>query len=168
MGLQTLSKGNVASAVASGLLEAGGIVREYTRGDITAEKVTERLGQTGCTTISGIYIGAATGAALGPVGAAVGSVAGFLLAAMVYQSCMEMFKEARLSRKEAKRLAALGYEAVQLMERERQALEDDLAELSHEQRADIDQYFSAVELALLTDQSNDAVNRPGNAGDSLV
>ena len=168
VGLQTLSKGNVASAVASGLLEAGGIVREYTRGDITAEKVTERLGQTGCTTISGIYIGAATGAALGPVGAAVGSVAGFLLAAMVYQSCMEMFKEARLSRKEAKRLAALGYEAVQLMERERQALEDDLAELSHEQRADIDQYFSAVELALLTDQSNDAVNRPGNAGDSLV
>ena len=81
---------------------------------------------------------------------------------------MEMFKEARLSRKEAKRLAALGYEAVQLMERERQALEDDLAELSHEQRAELDQYFSAVELALLTDQSNDAVNRPGNAGDSLV
>ena len=42
------------------------------------------------------------------------------------------------------------------MERERQALEDGLAELSREQRADLDQYFTAVELALLTDQSSDA------------
>ena len=156
VGFQTLSKGNVAAAVASGLLDAGGIVREYTKGDITAEQVAERLGQTGCTTISGIYVGAATGAALGPVGAAVGSVAGFLLAAMVYQSCLEMFKEARLSRNETKRLAALGHQAVQFMERERLALEDDLAELSREQRADLDQYFTAVELALLTDQSSDA------------
>ena len=156
VGFQTLSKGNVAAAVASGLLDAGVIVREYTKGDITAEQVAERLGQTGCTTVSGIYVGAATGAALGPVGAAVGSVAGFLLAAMVYQSCLEMFKEARLGRDETKRLAALGRQAVEFMERERQALEDNLAELSREQRADLDQYFTAVELALLTDQSSDA------------
>ena len=156
VGLKTLSQGNIAAAVASGLLDVGGIVRAYTKGDITREQVAERLGQTGCTTISGIYVGAATGAALGPVGAAVGSVAGFLLAAMVYQSCLEMFKEARLSRNETKRLAALGRQAVQFMERERQALEDNLAELSREQHDDLDQYFTAVELALLTDQSGDA------------
>ena len=168
VGLQTLSKANFAAAVASGLLEAGGIVREYARGDTTGEEVAERLGQTGCTTVSGIYVGAATGAALGPVGAAVGSVAGFLVAAMVYQSCMEMFKEARLDRNETKRLAALGYEAAQIMERERLALEDDQAELSHEQRAELDQYFTAVELALLTDQSNDAANSPEHTEGCLL
>ena len=168
VGLQTLSKANFAAAVASGLLEAGGIVREYARGDTTGEEVAERLGQTGCTTVSGIYVGAATGAALGPVGAAVGSVAGFLVATMVYQSCLEMSKEARLDRNEAKRLAALGYEAAQIMERERLALEDDQAELSNEQRVELDQYFTAVELALLSDQSNDAVNSPENSEDCLV
>ena len=67
-----------------------------------------------------------------------------------------MFKEARLSRNETKRLAALGHQAVQFMERGRLALEDNLAELSREQRDDLDQYFTAVELALLTDQSGDA------------
>ena len=142
--------------VASGLLDAGVIVREYSKGDMTAETVAERLGQTGCTTISGIYAGAATGAVLGPVGAAVGSVAGFMLAAMVYQSCLDVFKEAQLGRDGSKRLAALGYEAVQVMERQRQALEAELAELPDELRADLDRYFTDVELALLTDQSIDA------------
>ena len=155
-GLQTLSKANVAAAVASGLLDAGVIVREYSKGDITAETVAERLGQTGCTTISGIYAGAAAGAVLGPVGAAVGSVAGFMLAAMVYQSCLDVFKEAGLSRDGSKRLAALGYEAVQVMELQRQALEVELVALSDEQRTDLDRYFTDVELILLTDQSNEA------------
>ena len=154
-GLQTLSKANVAAAVASGLLDAGAIVREYSKGDMTAETVAERLGQTGCTTISGIYAGAATGAVLGPVGAAVGSVAGFMLAAMVYQSCLDVFKEAQLGRDGSKRLAALGYEAVQVMERQRQALEAELAELPDELRTDLDRNFTNVELALLTDQSNE-------------
>ena len=154
-GMQTLSKGNVATAVAAGILDAGGIVREYSRGDINGDAAVERLGQSGCTTISGIYAGAAAGAVLGPVGAAVGSVAGFVLAAMVYQSCVDMFKEARLSGKQAEQVAALGYEAVKVMERQRQALKGELAELSNEQRAEVDGYFAAVELTLLTDQSRD-------------
>lgn len=153
-GFQTLSKANVAAAVASGLMESGGIVREYYKGDITAETTAERLGQTGCTTIAGIYAGAATGAAFGPVGAAVGSVAGFLVAAMVYQSCMDAFKSARLSGKEAERVAALSYEAVQVMERQRKAIDHELAGLSNDQRAKVDGYFAAAELALLTDQSD--------------
>ena len=69
---------------------------------------------------------------------------------------MDVFKEAQLSGKGAKQVAALGYEAVRVMERQRQAFEGELAELSHEQRADLDRYFTAVELALLTDQSIDA------------
>lgn len=154
VGSQALSKANVANAVALGLMEAGGTVREYCKGDITREAAAERLGQTGCTTMSGIYVGAATGAALGPVGAAVGSVAGFLVAAMVYQSCMDAFKSARLSGKEAERVAALSYEAVQVMERQRQAIDHELAGLSNVQRAEVDGYFAAAELALLTDQSN--------------
>ena len=53
-------------------------------------------------------------------------------------------------------LAALGYEAVQVMERQRQALEAELAELPDKLRAGLARYFTDVELALLTDPSIDA------------
>ena len=55
--------------------------------------------------MSGFYAGAAAGAILGPPGAIVGSIAGYMLASFVYQSCMALLHEARLDARLAERAA---------------------------------------------------------------
>ena len=154
-GLRTLKKPGVAIAVAAGTIEAGMVIREYAKGEITEDAAAERLGQTAFTTVSGIYAGAAAGAMFGPVGAAVGSVAGYLLAANVYQSCIGLLKETRLTGTELERVEALGYEAVQIMGAQRLEFEE-LGDLFNEQQNAFDRDFDAVERALLTDQACNA------------
>ena len=61
---------------------------DYAKGRISGDTVVEKLGQTVCTAAT-IYLGARTGAAFGPLGAVVGSVVGYALAAMAYQSCRQ-------------------------------------------------------------------------------
>ena len=92
----------------------------------------------------------------GPVGAAVGSVAGYLLAANVYQSCIAVLKETLLTGTEAERVEALGCEAIQTMGAQRLEFEEKLGDLLNEQQNAFDRYFNAVEQSLLTDQTSDA------------
>ena len=155
-GVRTLNKPGVAVAVAAGTIEAGIIIREYAKGEITEDAAAERLGQTAFTTVSGIYVGAAAGAMFGPVGAALGSVAGYLLAANVYQSCIDVLKESRLTGTKVEPVEALGYEAVRTMGAQRLEFEEELGDLLNEQQNTFDRYFDAVEQALLTDRTGDA------------
>ena len=156
VGVQALTKSNVASAVAAGVIDAGVTVYSYAQGEISAEVAAERLGVTGCSTLSGIYTGAA-GAIFGPAGAVVGSVAGYLLAATVYQSCIVVFKEARLADEEAERIVALCYEAVEVMDRQRTEFEDRLAAVLNDRQASFDGYFEAIDQAFVADRPDDAI-----------
>jgi hypothetical protein len=122
-GFNALTKSNVATAVAAGTIEIGVTIYSFARGDITAEKALERIGQTGSSTMSGIYTGAAAGAVFGPVGALIGSVAGYLLASSVYNSCLSILKQARLADEESARTVALCDEACLQMETQRREFE---------------------------------------------
>ena len=157
VGIQTLTKSNVTTAVAAGVIDAGVTVYSYAKGEISAEVAAERLGDTGCSTLSGIYIGAAAGAVFGPAGAIVGSTAGYLLATSVYQSCIAVFKEARLAEEEAKRVVALCVEAVKVMDEQRERFEAALAGHLDERRLAFNESFDAIDRALDADQPNDAI-----------
>ena len=156
-GLQTLKKSNVATAVAASLIEAGVTVYAYAKGEIPAEEVAERLGDTGCSTLASIYIGAAAGAILGPAGAIVGSVAGYMVTAQVYQSCIAILRNARLAEEEADRVVALCEQAVKFLDQQREYFETILNEHLNERQEKFDDHFKMIDEALGVDRVDDAI-----------
>ena len=149
VGLQVLARGPVAAALAPALLEAGQLAEAHIRGEISAATLAERLGQTGCTTVAGLGAGAAAGAALGPLGAALGPLVGCLLAARVYQCCLDGFRDP--SRGQEARRSALARVARQVMERERRELERRLSTGSAAGSAGLAQVRVRTDRARITD-----------------
>ena len=155
-GIPALARSNVATAAAAGLVETADTVRDYAKGRISIEAAAERLGQTGCCTASGLHAGAAAGAVFGPGGAAVGSIAGYVLAATVYQSCIAVIREARLAEEEADRIVALSGHAVRVMDQRREQMERMLTTRLDARSAAVAGCCDAVDRALV-------VNRPDKA-----
>jgi len=120
LGVKALSKSNIAVAVAAGVIDIGVSVYSFVKGEITAEELAERIGQTGTCTTYSLYTGAAAGAVLGPVGAVMGSMAGYLIAASIYQSATTIFKEARLAEVEAEYVIAMCDVACKTMKEQRE------------------------------------------------
>ena len=170
-GLPTLSKSNIATAVAASLIEAGITVYDYAKGDISADEAAERLGNNGCSTLAGIYAGAAAGAIFGPAGAVVGSVAGYMLAGFVYQSCIAVQRDARLAEEAMLRVTALCEEAGRFLDRQREEFEAGLRDQLDERQANFDSCFDAIRDALERDRTADAIfalsGLVGSAGQEL-
>ena len=156
VGLEVIKKANVATAVASGLVDVSATVWSWVTGKITSEEAAIRLGDTGCGALSGIYGGATAGAIFGPVGAAVGSAVGYLLAACVYQSCVATFQRARLAEEEAERAIALCAEAVRRMDEQRRQFERDAAEWLDARQNAYDRHFKKIDAALAGGDPKDA------------
>jgi hypothetical protein len=127
-GVGALAKSNVATAMAASAIDAGATVVAFAKGEITGEEAAERLGQNGCSTASGLYVGAAAGAVFGPPGAVVGSLVGYTMASGVYQSCMNVLREARLAELESDRVVAMCAASVAVMDAERRRFERALDE----------------------------------------
>ena len=155
-GLRTLSKSNVAAAIAASLIEAGVTVYDYVEGDISLGEAAERLGNNGCSTLAGIYTGAA-GAVFGPVGAIVGSVAGYMLASSVYQACLAVRRDARLAEEATERLTALCEEAGRVLDQQRAEFEERLRDYLNERQANFDRCFDAIHDALARERTAEAV-----------
>ncbi|NER39852.1 MAG: hypothetical protein F6J93_38955 [Oscillatoria sp. SIO1A7] len=104
IGIKALAKSNAPATIAAGMIDIGASVYSFATGELTAEELIERAGETGTCTAYSLYGGAAGGAIFGPVGAAIGSVGGYLLAASLYQSTTAIFKEARLTEEQARKV----------------------------------------------------------------
>ncbi len=148
LGINALSKSNVAVTAAAGVIDIGASVYSFAKGEITSEELIERIGQTGTCTTYSLYVGAAGGAVLGPVGAVVGSMAGYFIAASIYQSATAIFKEARLAEAEAERVIAMCDVACQIMKEQRAEFEL-LFEFNFRSRCvEFDACFTAMDAGL--------------------
>lgn len=124
-----LSKTSVATAVAAGVIDIGLTLHDYAKGNVPGDVVAERIGQTGWSTMSSIYAGAAAGLAFGPAGAVVGSIAGYLVAAQVYQSGVALLRRAHLADEEAARIEEVCADAIRAMDLLREELDIRLSEI---------------------------------------
>tara|TARA_Y100000588_G_scaffold52852_1_gene49775 strand:- start:776 stop:2527 length:1752 start_codon:yes stop_codon:yes gene_type:complete len=103
-GLQTVAKGNVATAIVVGGVEAGGVLVDYAKGDIDggeAAKAVGNVASTGYGAFAGAEAGAAIGTAILPgvgtvVGGVVGSVAGSTAGSAVYDKASEKLADKKL------------------------------------------------------------------------
>lgn len=153
----SLTKSNVATAVASGVIDGGVTVYGFAKGEISAEEAATRLGDTGCSTLSGIYVGAAGGVVFGPAGVLVGSVVGYMLAASVYQSCLAILKDAKLAEEEAERIVALCKEAAKAMDDRRRQFETKLTTYLKVRQASFDKHFKQIDDAFFADDHQKAI-----------
>ncbi len=149
-GIKALQKSNTATAIAAGTIEVGVAIYDYAKGDISAEEAMEKIGQTGTSTASSIYVGAAAGAVFGPAGAAIGSVAGYIVASNVYQSCVAIFKHANLVEEEAARIVALYEESTKQLREQRQQFEQLIEERLEIRKEAFDDCFSIIDTGLQT------------------
>lgn len=152
-GIQALAKSNVATAAASALIDAVGTVYSFARGEISAEEAAERLGGTAASSLSGIY----AGAAFGPAGAVIGSIAGYMAASLAYQAGIEIFRKASLAEEEAERVIALCREAARALDEQRELLEARLDACLDERRAIFDDCFRAMDAARANERPDDAI-----------
>ena len=155
--LQTLTKSNVATAVAASLIEVGLTIYDYAKGEIPAEVVVERLGNTGCSTLAGICTGVAAGVIFGPAGAVYGSIAGYMLSTSVYQSCIAILKGACLAEEEVNRIVILCEQAANSMDRQREYFEIKLDEYLGDRKTVCDSHFNAIDDAIITGQTEGAI-----------
>ena len=147
-GLQAFSKANVATAVAASLLEVGGTVYDFAKGKISGETALIRMGQTGTSTMSGLYSGAAAGSVFGPVGAVVGSMVGYLLASSTYQSCIAVLENAKLAEAEADRVVALCDASCRVMREQRADFESLLETRLECKRKEFANIFQGIDYAM--------------------
>lgn len=126
-GLSTLAKGNVAVAIAAGLVETSGTIIKFAKGEISERECMLAIGETGVSSISSIYAGAVAGAAFGPVGSVVGSIAGYMISTTVYQSCMIALNKGDLAIEEAKKIRELANEAMSAIENYRTNFENEVS-----------------------------------------
>ncbi len=148
LGVIALSKSNVAVAIAAGIIDVGASIYSFAKGEITADELTERVGQTGTCTTYSLYTGAAAGAMLGPVGAVIGSMAGYLIAASIYQSATAIFKEARLAEAEAEWIIAICDVACQSMKQQRENFKKSFKDKLQASCDEFDTCFSAIDQGL--------------------
>ena len=147
-GVQALRTGGPAAMVASAVVEVGRSVYHLAKGNITPDEAMETLGQTGCTTLASFYAGGAAAVTFGNTGAFTITVVGVsaplsipvilaataasIVTAAVYQSCIAIFKTARLEKAEADRVIALAEAATFELRRQRTELEEKINNLLSE------------------------------------
>lgn len=123
VGLQALKKGGPAGAIAAATLEVGRTVYDLAKGKATPGQAAEALGETGCCMVAGVYVGGAAATAFSNIGVIPLTVAGIsaplsipviiastaacITVSLTYQTCIQIFKTARLEQEEAERVMAL-------------------------------------------------------------
>jgi len=149
-GMAALAKSNVATAVAASAIDVGATVVGFAKGEISGEEAAERLGQNGCSTASGLFVGAAAGSVFGPPGAVVGSLVGYMVASGVYQSCLNVLREGRLAEQEADRLVAMCAASVAAMDAERRRFEMALDKALEKRERAFDDYLEQIDNCLVS------------------
>jgi len=134
-GVQTLTKSNVAAAVASGTIESGISIYRYIKGEISGTEAMECVGKNGASTMASIYAGAAAGMIFGPLGGVIGSVAGYMMASNLYQSTLAIMKEAKLAKEESMRAVAVCEAACLYMKANRLEFESSVNQCINERKA---------------------------------
>ena len=98
--LNVFNQGNVAVTIASGTINIGNVLMDFTKGNISGTKAIELIGQNGVSSLSSIFLGLASGSVLGPAGALVGSIGGYIISQSLYQSSISIAKNADLEKKQ--------------------------------------------------------------------
>jgi len=161
-GIEVLSKSNIATSVAASLIQTGIVVYDYIKGDISSGEAAEKIGQNGISTASSIFVGASAGMIFGPLGAVVGSIAGYMIASNVYQSCLVVLKNAELNKIQYRKAAALYNEASNVIRRQREEFEAYAKEKLDKNKKVFDHCMAFIDYGLSQNSNEDVIHGLAN------
>lgn len=157
LGIQGFARPVPAAALASWLIDAGVTVLRFAKGEISGLETALRLGETGYSTVFGLYGSVIGTAALGPIGGLVGSLASYMLAATTYQPCLAILQRAQLAKEESQRVIALCEEARLALIAQRESLNRALQERLEEHDREIAVKFARIDAALAAHDHEDTI-----------
>jgi hypothetical protein len=140
-----LQKSNVAMAIASLTISTGVAIWSWANQEIDTEATLTDLGRNGTSCAFEIFIGASAGMVFGPLGAAVGSMAGYIGAACVYNSLISVLRSAKLADEEAKKIRDACEAAVAEMERRQQEFKEAMAMALGEKQSDFNDILGRMD-----------------------
>lgn len=137
-GAHALAKSAAAPvAIAAAAVEISLLTGKFIAGQIDGTEYFKRCGGVGVSSLSGFYVGAAAGAVFGPPGAIAGSIAGFLVSSLIYDSLLAHLESAALTADRRRTVENYCWAARRRMRRSRGEL-----------RALIDQHYGTREIQI--------------------
>ncbi|MGV3073743.1 YkgJ family cysteine cluster protein [Clostridium baratii] len=113
--LRALGKTNAPAMIATAVTEVGKSLKKYAKGDIDELQLLEELGNKGTGMIAASY-GAAIGSIILPgVGTVVGGMIGHTISNILYNDCISILKNEKLSEERRKIVEKLSDEAIRNM-----------------------------------------------------
>ena len=135
---------NFPAMVVTSALEITNIVKSYVAGEITEAEVLTRLGKSGTGSMAASY-GAAVGTVLLPgVGTIVGSMVGYMISTSLYDSCLQIMKDADLAHEEYERTKALCEASRNVMRQQRIEFEERVNNLLANRQLVIDRSIKGI------------------------
>lgn len=124
--IRALGKSGVPGKVVAAVMETSGVLKSYFLGEITTEECIVELGETGISTVSGIYGGIA-GQVLIPIpylGAILGSMAGYYLGGIAFSTLSRQLKATNLAKERRIRIEKESNETIRIIREYREQFDE--------------------------------------------
>ncbi|MEH7525327.1 hypothetical protein V7149_18945 [Bacillus sp. JJ1503] len=111
-----LSKSNVPAMIATTAVQVSKSLIRYAKGEINSLQLAEELGEKG-TGMMAASFGAAVGTAIFPgVGTIIGGMVGYMTSSTIYQACMQVLHEEKVSLSRRNQIRSIATAAIEAME----------------------------------------------------
>lgn len=110
-----LSKTNMPAMIATSTVQIGKSLVRYANGEIDSLQLIEELGEKG-TGMMAASFGAAIGTVIFPgVGTVIGGMVGYMTSSTIYNSCIQVLRDERLSYERREKIHAISIAAIEAM-----------------------------------------------------
>ena len=144
-----LANANTLTAIAGGVIDIGAAIKAYMNGEITKSQMLKSIGEQGSNVCLSTVYGTIGLAAGGPVGAAIGSIVGYMASSMLYGAVLTQFDKEDLARAMAEQTHAFCEAAIKEMRRQRLEFEQKASELLKNRAAAIMAGFALIDKAVI-------------------
>lgn len=111
-----LSKSNMPAMIATSTVQIGKSLIRYANGEIDSLQLVEELGEKG-TGMMAASFGAAIGTAVFPgVGTVIGGMVGYMTSSTIYNACIQVLRDERLSIERREKIHAISIAAIEAMQ----------------------------------------------------
>ena len=153
-GVPVISDSTSATVIAGSIIDGGGAVYAYTKGEISAEELSEELKSTTVKATATIYFTKTLANVIKTsnpfVSIAIYSVAGYIVSAS-----REIINNAKLSTQEHRRATELLEESTKLMKEYHQRMNDQMEQYEQKQRQLLQSFLNDFEYNVLTGENYD-------------
>lgn len=157
--IPVISDASAATTIAASVIDCGASIYAYAKGEITALKLQEEIGDTAIKASATIYFTKAIGLTFGATSGVFLPIAIYSISSYVLLTTKAIMEQAKLNAKEYDRLAALHDESTALVKQYRQKLNEEFGRYRADKKNIMDNFIVNFDNGLFnTHNYNDAID----------